>query len=123
MAAWLITWEWMGNHAKVDNEVAAILNYRFSGEKVRQIVDLSYVNSQYSLRERIAYAKNKQDNPYPAQFHRLGGVPWLGRIHCGHNPYLYARLVDNLCVNVNNEGEEELTWKERYAPDKYAGVK
>lgn len=75
-----------------------------------------YINNYTSLRERVAYAKNKKHHPYPAQSHRINGVPWAGRMHCGRNPYLYARLVDDLSVNVDENGEETLTWKERPRP-------
>ena len=57
MVAWLITWEWVGDHAKVENKVAAILSYRLSGKIVREIVELLYANNYYTLRERVACAK------------------------------------------------------------------
>lgn len=117
MVAWLITWEWVGEHAKVENKVAAILNYRIKGETVRDLVELLYVNNQYSLSERAAYAKNKKNNPYPAQFDTLGGVPWTERIFCGHNPYLYGRHVDGLRIHVNENDEETLIWSERPKPN------
>ena len=110
IVAWLITWEWIGDHAKVENKIVAILNYRRSGEYVRKITELLYANNCFSLRERVAYARNKRNNPYPAQIY--SGE----RIHCGHNPYLYARLVDDLCVNIDENGEESITWKDRPIP-------
>ncbi len=58
MVAWLITWEWRGDHARVENDVATILNYRLRGTTVRSIVELLYSNSQYTLNERLAYAKD-----------------------------------------------------------------
>ena len=99
----------MGDHAKVYDPIVAILNYRLSGKRVREIIELIYVNECSSLGERLAYAKNKKDNPYPAQFEGN----FEGRITCGHNPFLYARLVDDLRVEVDENGEEKLKWKER----------
>ena len=113
MSAWLITWEQVGDwHKNENNKIAAILNYRLSGETVRKIVELLYVN-RYSLSTRLDYAKNKRNIPHPAQFHTLGGVPWAERITCGYQPCLYARIVDDLCVQIDENGEEKLIWKER----------
>jgi hypothetical protein len=109
--AWLITWEWSGDHAKVEDNIAAILNSRLSGKHVRDIVELLYVNSQYGPSERLSYATGKKFNPYSAEFGTLEGVPFEGEIICGHNPYLHARSVDD-CHVVGKDGDEKLTWKE-----------
>jgi len=116
IVAWLITWEWIGYHARVENKIAAILNYRLAEDTVREIIERIYINDYTSLRERVAYARNKKNHPYPAQNDRVNGVPWAGRMYCGRNPYLYARIVDDLCVSVDENGEEKLTWKERPKP-------
>jgi len=117
MVAWLVTWEWVGDHARMENKIAAILNYRLSPERAGEIVELIYVNEQFTLSERIAYAKSKGNNPYPAQFDSIHGVPWTARIICGHNPFLYARLVDDLRVEIDKSGKETLNWKERPRPN------
>jgi hypothetical protein len=44
-------------------------------------------------------------------------MPWGGEIICGHNPYLRARLVDDLTIERNDDGKEEVNWKERPKPD------
>jgi len=115
--AWLVTWEWIGDHAKRDDKVAAILNPRLSGKRVREFVELFYLNTFYSLGERIAYTVNKKENPYPARFMDIGGVPWTGAIYCGDNPFLIARLVDDLAVERDGHGEETATWKDRHKPN------
>lgn len=84
MKAWLVTWEWCGDHAQVEDNIAAVLNSRLSGKRVREIVELLFVNSQYSPSERLRYANSKKSNPYPARFGMLGRVPWEGEIFCGH---------------------------------------
>lgn len=114
---WLVTWEWIGDHAKRDDKVAAILNPRFSAERVRELVELLYLTQNSTLSERMNWARDKHLNPYPAQFHTLDGVPWQGQIHCGHNPFLFARLVDDLAVERDAEGNERATWRERPKPD------
>ena len=116
MSFWLVTWEWAGGHAKRENKVAAVLSGRLSDERVRELVEFIYVKEEFSLRERIAYAKNKRNNPYPAIFGSIEGIPYGGMITCGHNPFLYARKVDSLSVEVGEDGERELTWQERHLP-------
>jgi hypothetical protein len=113
--AWLVTWEWSGDHAKVDNKVAAILNRRWSAKKVAEYVEFIYY-SEYSNSEKIGLATGKLSNPYPVRWDALDGVPWLGRMTCGHNPWLFARQADNLRVEENDSGLEEVLWDERPRP-------
>ncbi len=110
MSAWLITWESVGDWVKVENKIAAILNYRLSGKTAHEIVELLYVNT-LDLSTRVAYAKNKKNIYHHAESHTLGN-----RITCGYQPCLYARLVDDLHVQVDENGEETLNWKERPTP-------
>jgi hypothetical protein len=79
--------------------------------RVRQTVELLNANAFYTLSERMNYAKG-QFNPYPARYARIGGVVWEGRIYCGHNPYLFARKVENLAVRENEDGDQTLVWDE-----------
>jgi hypothetical protein len=116
MKAWLVTWEWAGEHAKRKDKVAAIFNSRLSAERIREFVEFIYL-SEYCLGERMAYALHKDKNPYPAHFGSLKGVKREGQIHCGHNPHLFARLVDDLAVERDEHGNEKATWKERPKPD------
>lgn len=109
--AWLVTWEWIGNHAKRHDKVAVILNPRLSAERVRDFVEFFYLNTCYSLSERITYIANKKKNPYPARFIDKEGVPWTVAIHCGDNPFLFARLVDGLAVGHDEHGKETATWR------------
>ena len=116
ITAWLVTWEHMGDHAVPPCRIVAILSYRWSAERVREIVELLYANSYFSPAERIAYAKNKSFNPYPVEFERVHGIRFLGRMTCGHNPFLYARLVENLIADKDCD-ETQVTWDERPGPD------
>jgi hypothetical protein len=114
MKAWLVTWEWVGDHAKRDDKVAAIFDPRLGGARVREFVEFLYLTGYYTLSERIACAQHRAQNPYPAQFGQtLEGDPWEGEIYCGHNPYLRARLVDDLTVERDADGNERAVWKER----------
>ena len=115
-SAWLVTWDWVGDHAKVEDPVAAILNYRTSPEKVRRFAELLYASEFYSHGEKLLFAKDRKRNPYPAEFGAVNGVPWQGQITCGHNPWLFARLVKNLSIEIDEQGEEQLDWNEVAKP-------
>jgi hypothetical protein len=112
MKAWLVTWEWVGDHAKREKKVAAVLNPRLGGARVRELVEFLYATENYTTGELMALAKGGK-NPYPAIFGTLNGAPWEGQIHCGHNPFLFARLVDDLKVERDEHGMETPLWKER----------
>ena len=117
IAAWLVTWEWAGDHAKVDEPVVAVLNYRLGSARVRDFVERLYVALKYDVEEKIALGKQPTSNSYPAQFMTAGGVDWEGQIQCGHNPYLFARLVDNLRVERCENRRERVRWNERPVPE------
>lgn len=104
--AWLITWEWFGSHAKKSKKIVSILNYRRSSRQIKHFVERLYVDSEYSLTERLSYAKSSKNNPYPA------AMSQRGHITCGHNPFLLGRLVKNLKVRIDSKGREHLQWEE-----------
>ena len=112
--AWLVTWEWMGEHAKRRDKVAEILDPRLSGAKVRGIIELLY-HHEASLSEKVAWRLRRQRQPYPAEFVKLEGMPYEGEISCGHNPWLRARLVDDLSIVRDEHGKEKATWRDRYS--------
>ena len=112
MINWLVTWESAGSHAHRDDRIVTILSGRFSGERIRELVELLYVNAAFDLHGRLAYAKRSSNTPYPARFVTAEGIQQVDRVHCGHNPYLYARKVRNLRVELNGAGEEQLVWDE-----------
>lgn len=114
-SAWLITWEWAGNHAAMDKKVVSLINYRKTGEYIRNFVEQLYIVHNSTDGEKASYAKNSHSNPYPAYFAKIGGVSWHGRIYCGHNPHLYARLVSNIRTE-EVDGGEVLRWDERAIP-------
>lgn len=126
--AWLITWDWAGEHAAVPERevVVAILRPQTSPDTVKRIVELLYASHEYEPADKLAALTH---NPYPAEFSTVsveqktsGGevirqtVPYTGQIHCGHNPFLYARLVDNLRPTDPADSGVGLAWKERPHP-------
>ena len=116
-SAWLVTWDWSGDHAKVEDPVAAILNYRVTPEKVSRFMEQLYCSYSYSHAEKLSVAKSRKANPYPAQYGQLKGMSWQGQITCGDNPWLFARMVSNLHIGKDAEGNERLVWDERPLPE------
>jgi len=104
-----------GDHARRQEKIATILNSRFSGERVREIVERLHL-AEYSLSEKLAYALAPRANPYHATFGTLSGHTWTGEIICGHNPYLKARFVDDFLIERHDDGKETATWSERPRP-------
>lgn len=109
--AWLVTWEQSGDHANRKDRIAAIFRPQFSGQRIREFVDVIY-QSEYMPHERLIAALNPKANPYPAQFATIGDIPWHGEVICGDNPFLRARLVDDLLIDEHGEPR----WEERPRP-------
>jgi hypothetical protein len=106
--AWLVTRHWRADYPKW--EVAAILSGGLGGATVRGFVELLGFTSYYTLQEQAAMQWSGPGRaPYPAQFNNL----WQSEISCGDDPYLRARLVDDLMVERNADGGENVVWKER----------
>lgn len=112
-AAWLVTRHWVADHPKW--EVAAILSRRLGGVRVREFVELLHVASYYALQEQLDIQWPRYGRtPYPATFGQTKeGDPWTGEILCGHDPFLRARIVDDLIVERDANGKERPVWKER----------
>lgn len=73
---------------------------------MRNIIEQMYVDFTCSFHERLRYAKNKKSCPYKAELQQ-GEI-----IICGHNPWLEARLVKNVQINSDKDGNEKLMWQE-----------
>ena len=105
MKAWLITWEWANDATTVADRVVGVLNPHWGYEKVADIVEFLYSNTNASVEELASYAKKRSNNPYQAT--KEGR-----RIFCGHNPELYARVVSDLKIDITDDGREIISWKE-----------
>jgi len=102
--AWLLTWEWTGDHAAVEDRIAGILRPRFSEKVVSKIVESLYAIHEYSVSELAYYSRRPKENPYVAQWHNNSCI-------CGHNPSLHANYVHNLNITEDPEtGLETITW-------------
>lgn len=74
-SAWLITWEWIGDHAAVEQKIVAILNYRKSAKYVKDFIEQLYIEKTSTVTEKMSFAKDRKSNPYPAKYHDINGVP------------------------------------------------
>lgn len=112
--AWLVTRHWVVDYPKW--EIAAIFSPRLGGIRAREFVELIYLTSGYfTLGEQLAIAWPRHGRiPYQARFGQTtDGEPWASEILCGDDPFLRARLVDDLIVERDADGKETAVWKER----------
>jgi hypothetical protein len=100
-------------------KIVEILSPRTAPQRVREIVELLY-HRESSLTETVAWRLLKQAQAHPAEFLIIEGMRCTGQIICGHNPWLFARLVDNLIINTNADGNETASWTDRYSVDEIA---
>jgi len=114
--AWLVTWESPRTPPDSEAQIVAILDYRCSEKKVKLYIEQCYIDRCYSLEEKMACAKSRKNNPYPAEFNKINGLVFAGQITCGANPWLFGRLVKNLSLRVDEDGGQKLLWEETEIP-------
>ena len=106
MSHWLVTWEASNATLLPARRVALVLDSRRSAMDVRRTIEALYISYSYSEGEALSAVRS---NPYPAEFAVVDGATFEGQIFCGHNPHLFARLVEDL-----EEGAAGgLVWQER----------
>ncbi len=110
MRAWLVTWEGRGYPAE-GGTVLTVLSARMSAKDVGGYVERRYIEATASPAEMLDYARYTRPvkPPHPAHHER-------GRIDCGPNPWLSARLVDDLRVEADADGNDVLRWAELPPP-------
>jgi hypothetical protein len=114
MRVWLIMWEWVGEHAKVENKCVDIISRRLEIDSVKAHVLRLHNFLECSLAERAAMARynDPQEPAYEPQVHWPKDRSNGPEIHCGHNPFLVARLVKNLTVLRDAKtGKELVNWE------------
>lgn len=108
ISAWIVTWDWCGDHAAMDRpEVLAFFAPSTDIGFVRRFVENLYAEKTYTLEERIRWTADPSANPYKATVERDRHV------HCGHNPMLFARIVDDLEMMQEESGKIVGAWMER----------
>ena len=119
--AWLVTWV-TANNQHLKSPIAAIFSSRKGSATVKDYVEFLYLTAHFSGDEQLAFLSDPSSNPYPATYGTVRvkdgtgerNVPWEGQIMCGHNPYLYARRVNNLRLGEGSypDGSRQLEWDE-----------
>jgi hypothetical protein len=123
--AWVIRWDWGGDHARVTQPIVAILSPQLGSETVRRLVEALYAAREYTPEEMLEASRRGGYNPYKAM---LGTCPmiledgttvqstWEGEILCGHNPHLVARRA-LVSATGDPDGSVEFEDLPRPAPD------
>jgi len=114
MKAWVITRETPNANAVHNTVVVGLLSARKSAEAVKDYVEWLYVTLECSTEDLMGFVKySKPYKPYEAQYFTTNtGVSHKVGMYCGHNPFLIARLADN--VNLKKNG-----WLEWGNPEKF----
>ncbi|WP_141246941.1 hypothetical protein [Halomonas salipaludis] len=118
--AWLVRWQWIGEHASVKRPVVALLQPRLGQKKVAEIVRTLYsAAGNYSLAEQAEYTKHPDAAPYQAEISTRG-------ITYGHHPWLEAIYVRDLTITTDpSTGGESLSFlhPDRFEFDQGTGVR
>ena len=104
MKAWIIRWEWIGEHADPDDPLIAILSARCGVGDVRKFIERFHVVATALAREQIEYARYRE----PREIAYRASVSRDGRIDCGHNPFIVGGRGDDVCLEENGD----LNWTE-----------
>src|SRR4051812_9139563 len=92
--AWLVRWEWAGEHAAVEKPIIALFHPNTGAEKIRDFAERYYMATKYEPSELLHYLRHPDENPYRARFGdtsvvdesgRTSRVMFSGEILCGHN--------------------------------------
>lgn len=109
-SAWVV--QWNGTDKKYLNKkhIITIFDSRIASKKVKEFIENYYIACTYTNYEKAYYSSNKKKNPYPAEYGSINGVRYAGSIICGHNPFINAEYVKNLCIITSKDGSEKITW-------------
>jgi len=108
--AWLVTWEWIGDHAKRFDKIVAVFDPRVAPQRIRELVELLYLNIECDIGERVYFGLHRRKNPYRASFTDGQAMRWPPVVCCGHNPFLMAHLVEDLAVESHDDGTQTVAW-------------
>ena len=101
-----------GELAEPDVEVLSAVVARLGVADVRAFVEQLFADSICTYEERLKYLGRPRSWPYPALNDEVYGKKAPNRIKCGYNPFLYARRVKDLRVEMDLDGFERLLWEE-----------
>jgi hypothetical protein len=104
--AWLITWEAMPSYRLKDigrPRVVAILKPQISSTTIAKVLPILFMSeSRLTFSEKIDIAFFRQQKDW---LHK----DFNGRLSCGRNPYLWARLVKDLYVDSHSDAWDHQT--------------
>lgn len=116
MRAWLVSWEGVNDSHIPDQKIVAILNQDLSAAEISMLVGVLYASATYTLHEQARWAEAPGQNPYRAHSEAMPSSSSSWRIVCGHDPWLEARIVEGLSVQVDDEQDTEtIVWQEPLA--------
>jgi hypothetical protein len=122
MSAWVVRWDWGGEHAAVDQKIAAVLPGSWGIENVKRVVEALYAAREYSPAEMLEAARRRGHNPYPARCGTVSviredgvhtSIEWFGEVICGHNPFLVARKAN---VSIDPEDSAGIAYEDLPRP-------
>lgn len=116
-SVWLLTWESSDTVVPGSGKVLAILNPRWSEDRVQMLTEQLYVASFASVADKLSIALSERTNPYPAMPGNASGMSWRGEFFCGHNPWIWTRKVDGFHIRQDDSGRESVHWRERERSD------
>ena len=93
-SAWLLLWEWSGAHAALEDQVAAVLPYRWGQERVEGVMWLLYHLRTSTLADLHEAARRKTQSIDHPRWH-------MGVGHLGAQPALAALPVKKLRVETD----------------------
>ena len=101
---WLVEWQWDGEHARPEwDPIEGILSPRTSERQVMWFVEYAYIHRIFTLAEQLRHLLHPEDSPC-----RAVRPTWHPYIHCGDNPYVFARKVRNFSV----ASDGQLRWED-----------
>lgn len=93
--AWVITCEQIGDHAKPDRRFVAAFSSRRSPEWIKQFVQIIHDVATLDPTEILYYMNRQRKVPYKTQDFHYKESRVMDKFTCGHNPYVFGRLVNS----------------------------
>lgn len=108
--AWVVTWDWVGNHRKPDQLLLHFLKASWPSWRVSDYLQALYINSaEIAPISRLYYIKRGlRDETWDRKIRDRGT-----RVTVGDNPMLLAVLVNDLSVVRSGPGQMEVSWTHR----------
>ena len=108
-SAWIIYWNYA--EKKFDqSHIIAIFDSRNSNRCIESFIIHHYLAHQGTLEEKVYFSSHIKEYPYKVEYEKINGVKWSGSMSCGHNPFITARIVRNLCLSYKDKDDEIIHW-------------